>query len=150
MLGLLAIDPGNTTGYAYFDSKGVINEWDQIPGGVEGMVGFMMDWHKPLDTLVVEDYRVRGDVQGLKANVGGQLETVQVIGALKAWAFNTKWEFILQAPQLKRMGEKYSNLRPTGAHNNNSHKVDAYNHGYYWLVKNKLIAPEGLTGREMV
>jgi hypothetical protein len=150
MLGLLAIDPGNTTGFAYFDSNGDVQNWGHLLGGVDGMVGFLQAFTEPVDTIVIEDYRVRGDIQGLKANVGSQLETVQIIGAIKGWAIISNCEVILQAPQLKRMGEKYSNLRPSGAHNNNSHKVDAYNHGYYWLVKNKLIAPAGLTGREMV
>ena len=54
MLGLLAIDPGNTTGFAYFDSNGDVQNWGHLLDGVDGMVGFLQAFTEPVDTIVID------------------------------------------------------------------------------------------------
>lgn len=145
----LAFDPGGTTGFAVFHEDGSIMDWGQLTG-IDKVVDFLQDAarHNIL-LIIVEDYRVRGDRQGLKANVGSQLETVQIIGALKMFARQNRIQVVLQPPNIKAIASKWSGVEPKGAHKN-SHKVDAYNHGVYWLVKAGVRKINGLEDKEYV
>jgi len=145
----LAFDPGNTTGWAEFDPHGEISDFGQLENGVEGVTEFVMAYDKPIHTVVIESYMVRPDDHSVKANVGSKLETVQVIGVLRGWAYSRKAEIVMQQPQIKKIAEKFSGYEPKGSHKN-SHYVDAINHGVYFLVKKGLRKPKGMEGMEFV
>ena len=145
----LAFDPGETTGYAEFDAHGNIADFGQLQKGIEGVTEFIMAYDKPLHTVIVESYMVRPDDHSVKANVGSKLETVQVIGCIRGWAYSKKAEIVMQQPQVKKIGELNSGYKPTGSHSN-SHYVDAINHGVYFLVKKGIRKPRGLEGMEFI
>lgn len=136
----VSFDPGHTTGYAVFNIEGQPIDWGDLVG-LEELHGFLANLDRP-NAVIYEGYRVRGDPRGLKANVGSTQETVQAIGVIKAKCFEWEIEPVEQAAQIKSIAEIWSKHKPKGAHKN-SHKVDAYNHGIYFLVSNKIISIPG-------
>lgn len=145
----IAFDPGETTGYAIFDAHGKISDFGQIPNGVEGLTGFLMEHDEPVTAVIIESYMVRPDDHSLKANVGSKMETVQAIGTIRGWAYARKAEIIMQQPQVKKIGELNSGYKP-GSNHSQSHQIDAINHGVYYLVKKGIRKPTGLEGYDMV
>jgi len=145
----LAFDPGATTGWAEFDVNGKIVDHGQIKDGVEGVTGFIMAYDKPIHTIIIESYMVRPDDHSVKANVGSKLETVQVIGVLRGWAYSKKAQIIMQQPQVKKIAELQAGFKVKGAHKD-SHWQDAVLHGVYYLNKIGKRKPKGLEDKEML
>jgi hypothetical protein len=130
---LFAFDPGLTTGWALFNystgdllDKGQVHFDDIFDWFLE------MEGHLPQTIVIpVEDFRLMNGRE--KAQIGSRFETVQVIGAIRQWASRYRVPIEIQPPSIKPIAEKWSGLKPTGAHNKNSHWVDAYNHGIFHL-----------------
>lgn len=137
----LAFDPGHTTGYAIFNNEGDIVDWGDLKG-LRELSAFLGTQDRP-NGVIYEEYRVRGDRGGISANVGSRLETVQAIGVIKAKCFEWEIEPVEQPAQIKKIAEMWSKHKPTGSHDK-SHKVDAFNHGVYYLVKNKIRSITGV------
>jgi hypothetical protein len=137
----LSFDPGGTTGYAIFNNDGQIKVWGDLHG-LKELNSFLRGQERP-NAVIIEEYRVRGDSRGLKANVGSKQETVQAIGVIKAQCFTWEIEPVEQPAAMKKIGEIWSKHKPYGAHKN-SHRVDAYNHGVYFLVKNGIRSITGI------
>ena len=145
----LAFDPGEVTGWAEFTAHGEIADSGQIDNGVEGVTSFLMGYDKPLHTVIIESYMVRPDNHSVKANVGSKMETVQVIGVIRGWAFTKKAEIVMQQPQVKKVAELHAGFKVKGDHKN-THWQDAVLHGVYYLVKIGKRKPKGLEGYNML
>lgn len=132
--GLLALDPGKTTGWAIFDGGGQVVDYGQE--NMDDLITLerLFDEHE-ISHIVVEDFKLfrhRASKQ-----VGSRMEAPQVIGIAFAWSKKHNCEFIKQDPAIKPTAQKWSQLKPPSNHAQ-SHWVDAFNHGFYWLVLNKL------------
>lgn len=145
----LSFDPGEVTGWAEFDAHGEINDTGQIEGGVQGITGFLMELDRPVHTVIIESYMVRPDNHSVKANVGSKMETVQVIGVIRGWAFTKKATIIMQPPAIKKIAEAMAGFEVKGDHKN-THWQDAVLHGIYYLNKIGKRKPKGLEGYDMV
>jgi len=144
-----AFDPGNTTGWATFDVHGKIMDHGQITDGVEGVTSFIMELEFTPRVVIIESYMVRPDDHSIKANVGSKMETVQVIGVLRGWAYAKKAEVVMQQPQVKKIAELQAGFKVKGAHKD-SHWQDAVLHGVYYLNKIGKRKPKGLEDKEML
>jgi hypothetical protein len=91
---------------------------------------------------------VRPDSHSVKANVGSKLETVQVIGVIRGWAFSNKAEIVMQQPQIKKIAEKFAGFEVKGPHDK-THWQDALLHGIYYLNKIGKRKPKGMEGYDM-
>ena len=134
----LAIDPGKTTGYAYFDEEGKL----LMSGKVTGEDTFLdqLELLVPnIKVIIMEAYRNRPG----KANVHNNWsknETSQHIGAIKRIARKAGIEVVEQEPSpclaigLKfiGMGEKYA-----GKHVPDD--ISAQAHGTYYLRQKKIL-----------
>jgi hypothetical protein len=133
MKKMFSFDPGLTTGWVLWNyetgdllDKGQIH-FDRIFNWF-----YEMEGHLPETIIVpVEDFRLMNGKE--KAQIGSRFETVQVIGAIRLWLAPHRIEMFLQPASIKPIAERWTGLKPTGAHNKNSHWVDAYNHGAYYL-----------------
>lgn len=132
MKQVLGIDPGLTTGWSLLqDPWGHMivegqESFERMPAFLHGF----QNHYGPVETIVMEDYQLFKH-KALQQS-GSKLETTQVIGMVKMWAFFYGIPIILQSPQVKTIAERLSGRVPKGAHKN-SHHVDAYNHAIYWL-----------------
>lgn len=136
MKGYLVIDPGQTTGYAYFDPKGKAQGNFQIEGIEEfgaylelALAGEYTTWI----AVVYETYKVFPNVrQG-----GSEVPAAQVIGIIKHLC--RKYHVRLESvdPKYKKIGYAWSGKRPPSNHAV-SHGPDAEALGEYWLRKNKI------------
>lgn len=135
---ILAVDPGDTSGFALFAADGsLINKWQS---NFDNSLEFLSPLTN-LKTIVVEDYRLRAGKQAQQT--GSRFQAVQMIGALKYHAKLHGMAFELATVQAKTLGAMFSGVKPPSNHKE-SHQVDAYNIGIYWLVDNKIIEPPSL------
>lgn len=133
---LLAIDPGESTGWATYSATG-----EFINAGIcrsREEVYTMLKEVGPVAKVVIEDYRLYSHKAVQQS--GSRLETVRVIGAIESWAAINGSEVILQAASIKKIAEKWSGIKPKGDHKN-LHHIDAMLHGHYYLQRTEVIKP---------
>jgi len=134
---VLALDPGETTGWALFREghlvdKGQIEHRDQ--GGMSRQIMELVTVHNPT-TLVVEDYRVYASKA--KTHSWSSLFTPKLLGAIEFICNLQKVQIVLQMASSKQFctDEKlkqwhyYSKGTP--------HANDAVRHGCYYLLFHK-------------
>ncbi len=129
----LAVDPGETTGWATFDAKGSILNMGQFKQHEQG---------KALDNLVrselkaviCEDYRNHA---WTKQKNWSRNQTSKNIGALEMIAELRGVPVHLQSNSVKPIGYKWAGMTEGPPSNHSiSHQYDAYAHGVYWLQSN--------------
>jgi len=130
---ILAIDPGETSGFARFEDDGAF--------AYRGQLAFdpMLDALAVVTgvtTFVLETYTHDPGRQ----KRGSTFKTVQVIGAIKLRARQLGAEVITVGREAKSMGAIYTGEQPPANHKK-SHEVDAQNLGTYWLVQQEIIDP---------
>lgn len=131
---ILSFDPGETTGWCYQNPDEILG-FGQASGLTELIQ--VCEQHKGIvDHIVIEDYVILG--HKAKSHIGGRVPTIQAIGYLKAWAITEGLKPpTLYPARLKPTQQKQTQMKPIGAHKDN-HWVDAYNHGRWYLIQNKL------------
>ena len=138
---ILGIDPGGTVGLAWFDNPEdhyFCQGYDQV-----GMDDFplWLEKHRPIpDLIVLENYRLwkhRAIQQS-----GSSLPAAQTIGMAKSYAKIRDIKIIEQSPQILQNAEKMSGLSMSGKSHSKTHWVAAYNHVWWYLVKNELAKVE--------
>jgi hypothetical protein len=132
--GLLALDPGKTTGWAIFDAKGRMVDMGQANmKQIEDLDDKIKELK--LSHIVYEDFKLFR--HRATRQVGSRFEASQVIGKAETWAYKNDCEIVKQDPNIKSIAQKWSQVVPPSDHTK-SHEIDAYNHGYYYLVKRGL------------
>lgn len=134
---LAAFDPGESTGWATFNAEGGSTGLGTVTTR-EGLYELLAEVG-PVAIVVIEDFRLFQH-KALQQS-GSKMEAVRVIGAIESWAYQNKSKIILQAANIKPIAVMWSGMKPKGKHAN-SHHVDAYNHGYYYLRKSGIIKPK--------
>lgn len=133
---LLAVDPGDTAGYARFSDEGNFIDSGQIKG-----VDEFAKFAKTIDsvkTIVVEDYRLVG--HRAQQQTGSRFQAVQQIGILKFLATQKNAEIVLQGADKYPIGLLLSGKKMPKDHKK-SHDVVAYAHGWYYLVQQGIVSP---------
>lgn len=133
----LAIDPGETTGWATFDDKGVIIEWGQV---------IQTDLHKWLDktitsdlgAVISEEYRI---YSSRRQRQWSRNQTSKNEGAIEALCSIRGVPFFLQPANIKKIGYKWAGLGAAPSNHSISHQFDAVAHGTYWLRMRGILAP---------
>ena len=130
MTKVLAFDPGKTTGIAYLDE------------GFTYWMGDTQDIHEyfrkidlaktPVDVIVYEQYIVRGEQAYLNT---GRNYTVEVIGAIAGFASQHGIKVVTYPPRIKSTQARMTQVFPKKKPKAISHRLDAYNHGRYYLIQ---------------
>jgi hypothetical protein len=136
---ILSVDPGDTTGIAYWEDDGTFISREALP--FEELLDKLNSFTGNITVIVCEDYRLRGGRQ--VAQTGSRFVAVQVIGALKLLAKESKARFVLQQPTVLTVASLHSGVKRPSNHSK-SHDIDAYNHGYYYLETQGLLTPKPL------
>ena len=127
----LAIDPGETTGWASFNAKGNLLGLGQV--SQKELKRFLFDNIPPeLKGVIVEDYR--NHAWNRQKN-WSRNQTSKNIGMIEMACELSKVPIHLQSNTVKAIGYKWGGIEPPTNHSI-SHQYDAYAHGVYYLQLN--------------
>lgn len=133
----LAIDPGETSGFAQFDSAGEIKAYGQFPYRKEEDC-LQRLIHEGLLAVIVEDYK---NHPGMRQPTWSRNITSKTIGKIELLCKMRSISLVLQPNNVRPMGYLYAGLEQPKNHSI-SHQFDAVAHGWYYLVKNKIRTPD--------
>lgn len=132
---VLSFDPGGTTGYCYQDENAIYEMGDAEPT----LIDFLRSWNltdKPVDYVVVEGYRqLPKDVE---MSYYAKPVTQENIGRIKGWAELMGLPIHEYLPKDKPTQCKATQVFPKKKPKWLEHRLDAYNHGRYFLIKKGL------------
>jgi hypothetical protein len=127
---LLSFDPGKTTGWCSFDATGNAIEWGQV--SLDELMAMCDKWEEECPAIVVyEDWLLfKHKAQKM---AGSRMESSQAIGIIKNLARKCEAELVVQGSDIKPTAEKFTQMKAPSNHAE-SHWVDAFNHGAYYLI----------------
>jgi hypothetical protein len=129
-------DPGVTTGWAVFLQDGddaTLTGWGDFK--FQDLETELDNMRKP-DLIIIEKYHTRHAT----AHLGTKKEvktTIECEGIIKSWARRHGAEIVEQLNTIKSIAEKMTNVTPPSKHSQ-SHKVDAYNHAMYYMIRKEM------------
>jgi hypothetical protein len=138
---LLALDPGDLTGLALFHDDGRLER--RWIADLDHTLEYLEDCTDTISVIVIEDFilfRKRAQSQ-----VGSRFKASQVIGAAKLFARRQKAKVVIQPSGILTIAEQLSGVKKPSDHRK-SHDIDAFNHGYYYLVAQHIIKPAAQQG----
>jgi hypothetical protein len=134
----VSFDPGKTTGMTLWvkleNEEPRCTRVDQF--NEQELDYFLDELEGWVDVFIIEEYRIFG--QKKEAHVGSKVETIQIIGQLKAYARQYKIEIVEQPASILTIAQLWSGCKIPKDHSI-SHWASAYNHAYYYLHKQGLI-----------
>src|SRR4030095_9979504 len=134
MPNVLAFDPGGdqgvgASGWCYLNENKV-----HALSDTQDLNGFLRKWDLkklPVDHVVVEGYFALAKKAGAHRNK--RLPAVENIGVVKMWADMMGIPWTEYDPKLKGVQAAVTQVFPKKGRKDVSHKLDAYNHGYWYL-----------------
>lgn len=129
---ILAIDPGGMNGLAWFSSADnyQLTGFDQVS---LNDFPLWLDAHEPIpDVVVFENYRLWKHKAMQQS--GSTMPASQAIGMIKAYCTVRGIRMVEQSPQDLAVAQKMSQF-PMPKDHSKSHWVSAYNHAFFWMVK---------------
>lgn len=133
----LAIDPGDTSGWAEFNELGDLAGYGQVRE--HEFNDFLNEHvHSGLTAIIVEDYKLYA--HKAKAQSWSRMSTSKKIGKIEILADLKGVKVILQPANNKSIGYMWGGIEPPSNHSI-SHQYDAYAHGVFWLQKNGIRKP---------
>ena len=127
---LIAVDPGDTSGICIFNDDSSVKKMMQL--NLEEFTKWAATYDGPVDTIVYEKFIVFR--QKAHTQVGSTMKVSQAVGMLKMMAHSTGAKLVEQGPDIKKIAIKWSGIIMPSQHSQ-THKWDAFLHGYYYLVK---------------
>lgn len=129
----LAIDPGNTTGWAIFDDNGETIEFNEITGH-DAFLDWLDERTESFDEVIIEEYRVRNQQFN---HQGSTIPTVQLIGAITRWARKRGIPISMQPSSVLPIACKFVGY-PYRQGSHVPDRISALAHGVFWLQKKKI------------
>jgi hypothetical protein len=133
---ILAVDPGETCGWATFDALD-LTDAGQFPIGPLEDLDYFVTERRP-DVMVVENYRVYASRAA--QHVGSEVNTAQYIGILKFIGSMYQIPVYLQMAHQAKGWVSDKRLHDLGLfQTGHKHANDAVRHGIYWLLFGKMV-----------
>lgn len=131
----LAFDPGETTGWAEFNDEGECKAYGQL--SFDELIAKCEDWRgtPELKTVIIEEFVVFN--HKARKFAGSRMKTSQAIGIIKSMAHANGAKVVEQPANIKPIAQKWTQIKPPSDHSQ-SHWVDAFNHGAYYLIKQNI------------
>ena len=133
----LALDPGETTGWAKFNKDGVIIEYGQYVQG-EQTKWLTENLTSDLEAVICEEYRIYNPKRQKRWS---RNETSKNEGAIQLLCEMRQVPFHLQPANVKAIGYKWAGLGQAPSNHAISHQFDAVAHGTYWLRQKGILKP---------
>lgn len=130
MKHILCIDPGDGTGWCKMFINGKIIEFENLTQDeVDDRLNNYSD-PKDCEAVIYEDFKLFGHKAAQQR--GSRFVASQVIALVRSFAKRHSIKLVVQVPGNKNTGQLWSQLKPPSDHKA-SHRVDAYNHGFFYL-----------------
>lgn len=135
----ISFDPGSSStgvaewSYAEAAATGRFNVAQEFD--YDDLIEYLEEMEELPKEILIEEYRVDPSVPHHHSKV----ETIQVIGAIKAWAYRNKIPYVEQSRTILPIAEKWSGWKTKKKHRPDW--LSAALHGYYYLHHNKKIIP---------
>jgi hypothetical protein len=133
----LALDPGETTGWALFDEEGTILRYGQYVQG-EQTEWLSENLTSELKAVICEEYRIYNSARQKRWS---RNQTSKNEGAIQLLAEMRRVPFFLQPANVKAIGYKWAGLGSAPSNHAISHQYDAVAHGTYWLRQKGILKP---------
>jgi hypothetical protein len=125
----LALDPGNSTGWATFGADGNPIGFGTLKGKDE-FYEFLKSQPESLVAVICEDFRLYPWKSMQQA--WSQLDTVRLIGVVEFWCSERNKMLVFQNPSIKTIAYAWAGI-PVPKNKALTHETDAYVHGVYYL-----------------
>ena len=131
----IGFDPGLTTGYAVFNNgiPGAIGQLDSL----DELTDFLEGLPYTPDLIVMEKYAL-WKWMALEQS-GSKMEVAQAEGIIKSYARRKRVELIEQAPSVLGNAKLWTGVNHKQGNHAFSHWKSAYNHMYFYLIKNGMV-----------
>lgn len=128
----LSFDPGKVTGWAKFTDDGEVAASGQAD--LDTLIDLCTEWaitEEKIIAVIYEEFVVFK--HKAKHFAGSRMEASQAIGIIKGLARRTGADLVVQGSDIKPMAQRFTQVKPPSDHAQ-SHWVDAFNHGAYYLI----------------
>lgn len=127
----LAFDPGGVTGWCTFDDQGNATEFGQLT--LNELADQIEHWaqQSEIHTVIYEDFKLFKHKAQKQA--GSRMPASQAIGMIKLLIRRLDAKTVVQDSSIKSTAQKLTQMNPPSNHAE-SHWVDAFNHGAYYLI----------------
>jgi len=129
----LALDPGLHTGWALWDQDGKFLEM--------GTTNSYEELHDKLDELpptikvvIIEEFQLW--YHKARKQAGSKMPAPRAIGQIETFARHWGATIVKQRSDIKPIAERMTGVSTKGKPKIQTHVLDAYNHGEYYLIKN--------------
>ena len=127
---VLAVDPGGMNGLAWFKENGDLDGFNQVK--LDDFAVWLENHEPKPDVVVVEDYRLRKG-KALQQS-GSNMPASQAIGIVDSYCKRNHIQMVKQPAYILATAVKMTQM-PLPKDHSQSHWVAAYNHGFWYLVK---------------
>lgn len=140
----LAIDPGDTVGFAQFDHSGLLLHYGQFKAAPEYLRRLV---HEGLKRVIVEDYR---NHPNMRQPTWSRNNTSKLIGQIEMICeLRNLPKVVLQSNTVLQIGYLWAGLEEKPSNHSISHQFDAVAHGTYWLVRNNIKSVASIIPKEL-
>lgn len=135
--GILCLDPGETTGWAYFVGTDLIDcgQVDSPVNSYNAYLCLLQSWyyHKGYRTMIIEDYRVYANK--VQQHTHSDLWVPKLIGAACGSAIRNDVNIVTQMAAQAKGFCSNDKLKAWGFYTpGKRHAMDAIRHGAHWLL----------------
>lgn len=129
---VLAIDPGETTGWAYIEPDRILDIGQFKFRDVNEFLGEWPFDIKPIDFIVIEDFKI---FDKKKVRMGDRMITTRIIGACELFAKMLKIKVVKQDSSVLPAAIRRTGIDPYKGSHSNTHWAFAYVHGMYFFIQ---------------
>lgn len=135
----MSFDPGEGTGWALWSETGYLTDFGNVYNDVNGVADLFENLIRRgigPDVIIYEKWKLLKT----KEFYGSTMLSCQVVGLIRGYGHTLKAELVSNETNIKSTAQKWTGLKPVGAHST-QHFVDAIYHGWHYLQVNKKITP---------
>ena len=140
---ILALDPGLSTGWSIWEGKQLTAFGTLVstrPNFSE-LYSWLSTLDKNFDLVICERYIIRPRTAGGFDHSWNSGYTLQIIGAIKSWAFQHNVKIVEQNSDIKKPAHAWAFGTPYKK-KKNQHHIDSMLHAIYYMVKQLNMSPK--------
>lgn len=131
----LALDPGVHTGWATWDKSGLFKDMGTTHSE-EDLHDLLDAFPKTIEVVIIEDFTLWR--HKARQQAGSKMPAPKAIAQVETFARQWGSKIVKQDSDIKPIAEKWTGQSTKGLPKIQTHVIDAFNHGEYYLIKNSI------------